>query len=92
MKRSLFSLVAALALLAAMAVPVTAHTQTVTPPGQDEPVVQGPIARPWIQGHCRSAAPGVAYLASNGVVDFFPHHELACDPAITNPGGQSTGP
>ena len=92
MKRSLFSLVAALALLAAMAIPVTAHTQTVTPTGQDEAVVSGPIARPWIQGHCMSAAPGVVYLASGGVVDFSPHGELACNPAILNPGGQNTGP
>ena len=92
MKRSLLSLVAALTLLAALALPVAAHTQTVTPPGQDTAVVQGPIARPWIQGHCKAAAPAVAYLASSGVADFFPHGELACDPDIKNPGGQSTGP
>ena len=92
MKRSLFSLVAALAMLAAMAVPVAAHSQTVTPPGQDSAVVQGPIARPWIQGHCQAAAPAVTYLASGGVVDFSPHGELACNPAILNPGGQNTGP
>jgi hypothetical protein len=92
MKRSLFSLVAALAMLAAMAVPVAAHSQTVTPPGQDTAVVQGPIARPWIQGHCQAAAPAVTYLASDGVVDFSPHGELACNPAILNPGGQNTGP
>jgi hypothetical protein len=74
-----------------MAAPAVAHTQTVTPPGQD-PVVSGPIARPWIQGHCQAAAPMVTFIASGGVVDFFPHGELACDPEITNPGGQSTGP
>ncbi len=91
MKRSLFSLVAALALLVALAVPVAAHTQTVTPPGQDTAVVEGPIARPWIQGHCKAAAPAVTYLASNGVVDFSPHGEVPCT-GVLNPGGQTTGP
>jgi hypothetical protein len=70
-----------------------AHTQTVAPPGQDEPVISSdPIARPWIQGHCRSAAPMVAGEASGGVASFSPAAELPCDPAILNPGGQSTGP
>ncbi|MBW3631603.1 MAG: hypothetical protein KY456_01105 [Chloroflexi bacterium] len=91
MKRSLSSLVAALALLAAMAVPVAAHTQTVTPPGQDPAVETRMIARPWIQGHCKAAAPTVTYLASNGVVDFSPHGEVSCT-GILNPGGQTTGP
>jgi len=91
MKRSLFSLVAAIALLVALALPAAAHTQTVTPPGRDTAVVSGPIARPWIQGHCMSAAPAVAYLASGGVVDFSPHGELPCT-GILNPGGQTTGP
>ena len=91
MKRSLFSLVAALALLVALAVPVGAHTQTVTPPGQDAPTVSGPIARPWIQGHCRSAAPAVAGAASDGVVVFSPQMALLCT-GVLNPGGQSTGP
>jgi len=90
MKRLVFAaLIGAAPLL--MAAPAAAHTQTVTPPGQD-PVVSGPIARPWIQGHCQAAAPGVTFIASGGVVSFFPHGELACDPTITNPGGQSTGP
>ena len=91
MKRSLYSLVAALALLAALAMPVAAHTQTVTPPGQDTAVVTGPIARPWIQGHCRSAAPAVAGAASDGVVVFSPQMALPCT-GVLNPGGQTTGP
>jgi hypothetical protein len=74
-----------------MAVPAAAHTQTVTPPGQD-PVVSGPIARPWIQGHCQAAAPAVTGGASGGVVIFSPQQALPCDPNIENPGGQSTGP
>jgi hypothetical protein len=92
MKRSLFSLVAALALLAAMAVPVAAHRQTVSPPGQDAPVILlDPISNAWAQAHCQSAAPGVVAAASNGVVIFTPQGALACDP-ILNPGGQTTGP
>lgn len=88
---------AATALLAAMisltlAPTALAHTQTVAPPGQDEPVILAdPIARPWIQGHCKAAAPAVSGEASGGVATFSPTHELPCDPAITNPGGQSTG-
>jgi hypothetical protein len=90
MRRLLFAaLVAAAPLL--MAVPAAAHTQTVTPPGQD-PVVSGPIARPWIQGHCQSAAPGVTGEASGGVVIFSPQQALPCSDQITNPGGQVTGP
>ena len=91
MKRSLFSLFAALALLAALAVPVAAHSQTVTPPGQDTAVVTGPIARPWIQGHCQAAAPAVVAGASDGVVVFTPQAALPCT-GVLNPGGQTTGP
>jgi hypothetical protein len=90
MKRSLFSLVAALALLAALAVPVAAHTQTVTPPGQDETIISRVLARPWIQAHCQSAAPAVTAGASDGVVAFSPEFAL-CGPVL-NPGGQTTGP
>lgn len=69
-----------------------AHTQTVAPPGQDAPVIlNDPIARPWIQGHCKAAAPGVSGEASGGVATFSPTQALECNPAITNPGGQSTG-
>lgn len=91
MRRSLFSLVAALALLVALAVPVAAHTQTVTPPGQDEPVVGTRlIARPWIEAHCTSAAPGVAGEASGGVVIFAPQEQKPCSTEL-NPGGQDPG-
>lgn len=91
MKRSLFSLVAALALLVALAVPVAAHTQTVTPPGQDEPVVERIIARPWIQAHCTSAAPGAAADASGGIVVFAPQEQKPCSTTL-NPGLQDPGP
>jgi len=90
MKRSLFSLAAALALLAAMAIPVAAHSQTVTPPGQDA-VVSGPISKAWAQAHCNAAAPAVVAGASNGVVVFTPQAALPC-PDVANPGGQVTGP
>ena len=70
-----------------------AHRQTVAPPGLDDPVIDfDPIARPWIQGHCRAQAPAVTWMASGGVVTFFPMGALPCDPMIVNPGGQSTGP
>jgi len=70
-----------------------AHTQTVAPPGQDEPVIlNDPIARPWVQGHCKAEAPLVAGAASGGVASFAPAEHLDCNPAILNPGGQSTGP
>ena len=70
-----------------------AHTQTVAPPGQDAPVIlNDPIARPWIQGHCKAEAPAVSGEASGGVATFSPTQPLPCDPAIVNPGGQSTGP
>jgi hypothetical protein len=69
------------------------HTQTVAPPGQDEPVIlNDPIAVPWVQGHCRAQAPAVSGEASGGVATFSPTAPLPCDPAILNPGGQSTGP
>jgi hypothetical protein len=69
------------------------HTQTVAPPGQDEPVIlNDPIARPWVQGHCQAQAPLVSGEASGGVATFSPTIHLECDPAILNPGGQSTGP
>jgi hypothetical protein len=90
MKRSLFSLVAALALLAAMAVPVAAHSQTVTPSGQEAPVVTGPISKAWALAHCHAAAPAIVAGASNGVVVFTPQAALPCPPVL-NPGGQITG-
>jgi hypothetical protein len=69
-----------------------AHTQTVAPPGLDEPVIlNDPIARPWIQGHCHAQAPAVSGAASGGVATFSPTGALPCPP-VTNPGGQITGP
>jgi hypothetical protein len=91
MKRSLFSLVAALTLLAAMAVPVAAHSQTVTPPAQDAAVVSGPISQMWAQAHCHSAAPATVAGASKGVVVFTPQAALDCKDEWVNPGGQITG-
>lgn len=72
--------------------PAAAHTQTVTPPGQEEAVVQGPIARPWVQGHCHAQAPAVSGAASGGVVVFSPEGYVPCPATVTNPGGQVTGP
>jgi hypothetical protein len=89
MRRFLFAALVGVASLS-MAAPAAAHTQTVTPPGQD-PVVSGPIARPWIQGHCQAQAPAVTDEASGGVVVFSPQTALDC-PATPNPGGQVTGP
>jgi hypothetical protein len=83
-----------IASLCALAVAATAsaHTQTVAPPGQDEPVIlNDPIARPWIQGHCHAQAPAVSGEASGGVASFSPAGALPCPP-VPNPGGQVTGP
>jgi hypothetical protein len=82
--------VCALALSLAPAAP--AHTQTVAPPGLDEPVIlNDPIAVPWVQGHCKAEAPAVSWEASGGVAGFFPNEPLPCPP-VPNPGGQITGP
>jgi hypothetical protein len=91
MKRFLIAAVVGGAAAVSMAVPASAHTQTVTPPGQD-PVVSGPIAVPWVQGHCHAQAPAVTGDASGGVVVFSPQAALPCSDEITNPGGQVTGP
>jgi hypothetical protein len=80
------------ALALSLAPAASAHTQTVAPPGQDEPVIlNDPIARPWIQGHCRAQAPAVSGEASGGVASFSPPGALPC-PSVLNPGGQVTGP
>jgi hypothetical protein len=90
MKRSVFSLLAALALFVVLAVPAAAHTQTVTPPGRGETIISRVLARPWIQAHCQSAAPAVTGGASGGVVVFAPPEALCM--GVLNPGGQTTGP
>lgn len=91
MKRFLITAIVGVAAAVSMAFPAAAHTQTVTPPGQD-PVVSGPIAVPWVQGHCQAQAPAVTAEASGGVVVFSPQAALPCSDEITNPGGQVTGP
>lgn len=92
MKR--FVVVAAIGLssLGLSVTPAGAHSQVVTPPGAGEAVISRPIARPWIQGHCRAAAPAVVDDASGGVVSFPPGTSLPCPDDVTNPGGQVTGP
>lgn len=82
----------ALAAALAIAAQVAAHSQTVTPPGQDGPVVVGPISKGWAQAHCHAMAPAVVGAASDGVVVFTPGGALACPTHVTNPGGQVTGP
>jgi hypothetical protein len=69
---------------------VLGHSQTVTPPGIGEAVVQGPISNPWAQAHCTAAAPGVVADSSNGVVQFLPAAALPC-PLVPNPGGEIHG-
>jgi hypothetical protein len=91
MRKSTAAVIAAISALS-VAPTALAHTQTVAPPGQDEPVIlNDPIARPWVQGHCRAQAPAVSGEASGGVASFSPSGPLPCQP-IPNPGGQVTGP
>lgn len=90
MKKMSTALFAAFALTLAPA--ALAHTQTVSPPGQEEPVLlSDPISRPFAQAHCHAEAPAVVAAASGGVVSFSPAGALPC-PAVANPGGQVTGP
>lgn len=91
-RRSALSLGFALATALAIAAPAAAHSQTVTPPGQDGPVVVGPISKGWAQAHCHAMAPAVVAAASDGVVVFTPGGALPCPSHVTNPGGQVTGP
>jgi len=91
-KRTIMSLIAAIGLTFALAMPAAAHSQTVTPPGGDGAVVRGPISNAWAQAHCHAQAPAVVATASNGVVVFSPPLALPCPDTVTNPGGQVTGP
>jgi len=91
MKRFLAVLAVAGAAPLLMTGPAAAHTQTVSPPGQETAVVDRGIARPWIQGHCRAQSPAVSGVASGGVVVFSPQMSLPCT-GVLNPGGQPTGP
>lgn len=85
--RRLAILITATALGLTLALPAGAHTQSVTPPGRAEPVVQGPISNAWAQAHCNAQAPAVTGEASGGVVQFNPQEALPC-PATPNPGGK----
>ena len=67
-----------------------AHSQVVTPAGQGEAVVSGPISNPWAQAHCNAASPAIIADRSNGVVQFLPAAALPC-PLVANPGGQIHG-
>jgi hypothetical protein len=80
----------AVVLLAGSAASAAAHSQIVQPPSHDEPVVTGPISRPWAQAHCHAASPALVDDASNGVVAFPPGAALPCPP-VENPGGQVHG-
>lgn len=89
---SALSLGLALTAALAIAAPIAAHSQTVTPPSKDGPVVVGPISKGWAQAHCHAMAPAVVAAASDGVVVFTPGGPLPCPTHVTNPGGQVTGP
>jgi hypothetical protein len=90
MKKVTTTLLAGLALAVPSA--ALAHTQTVTPPGQDAPVIQSdPISKPYAQAHCHAQSPAIVSEASGGVVAFSPAGALPCPP-VPNPGGQVTGP
>lgn len=87
MRRLRLSITAAVFAATALAPGVaSAHSQTVQPPGQDSPTVQGPISKPWAQAHCNAQAP-FAVAASGGVVVFLPVGNFTSCPA-PNPGGQ----
>ncbi len=89
--RKTIALVIASVWALALAPSALAHRQTVTPPGQDEPVIlNDPISNAFAQAHCHAQAP-TAVLASGGVVSFLPLQFGPC-PAVANPGGQVTGP
>jgi hypothetical protein len=89
-KRPVASLVLASMLTLMSATALFAHSQVVTPPSSDVPVVSGPISKPWAQAHCNAASPGIIADRSNGVVQFLPAAALPCPP-VSNPGGQVHG-
>lgn len=89
-RRTSISALLATGLLALTAGATMAHGLSVTPPGQDDPVVSGPVSRGWALAHCRAAAPEKATAASP-VVAFNPPSQLGC-PTSANPGGQVAGP
>ena len=89
-KKPVISLVLASMLTLMSASALFAHSQVVTPPSGDVPVVSGPISNPWAQAHCNAASPAIIADRSNGVVQFLPGAALPC-PAVANPGGQIHG-
>ena len=92
MKRVLVTLLVVAGSSVLMTGPAVAHTQTVSPPGQEDPVHDGRgIAQPWVQGHCHAQSPAITGTTSGGVVQFSPAGAYPC-PDVTNPGGQVTGP
>lgn len=86
-RRITAALVGAAALALVPASSALAHGQIIQPPAHDEPVVTGPISKPWAQAHCHAASPAIVTEASNGVVAFPPGTKLEC-PDFPNPGGQ----
>jgi hypothetical protein len=80
----------AVLVLGLTALPSSAHSQVVKPPAKDEPVVSGPISKPWAQAHCNAASPAIVAERSNGVVQFLPASALPCPP-VPNPGGRIHG-
>ena len=89
-KKPLASLALASMLTLMSAGSLLAHSQVVTPAGQDEAVVSGPISNRWAQAHCNAASPAIVADRSNGVVQFLPAAALPC-PLVENPGGQIHG-
>ena len=89
-KKPLASLALASMLTLMSAGSLLAHSQVVTPPGADEPVVSGPISNRWAQAHCNAASPAIVADRSGGVVQFLPAAALPC-PLVENPGGQIHG-
>ncbi len=90
LKKPVISLVLSSLLTLASASALLAHSQIVTPPPADDPVVMGPISNPWAQAHCNAASPAIVADRSKGVVQFLPAAALPC-PAVANPGGQVHG-
>lgn len=84
------SLVLAVAFTLMSASGLFAHSQIVTPPSKEQPVVSGPISNAWAQAHCNAASPAIIAERSKGVVRFLPAGALPC-PAVPNPGGQIHG-
>ena len=69
--------------------PAAAHSQTVTPPGHDEPVRDGePVSRLWAQAHCHASSPEVLGDGA-GVATFEPAGALPCLDSYENPAGRS---